>query len=402
IHDWNRAGDGDWEPARGKVELDDETLRDGLQSPSVRSPSLDEKVRILHSIAELGIESADIGLPGAGPHAVEQVERLAREIVDAGLPIEPNCAARTVAADIEPIVEISQRVGLPIEVSCFIGSSPIRQYAEGWEMDRMLRLTREAVSLGVRHGLPVMYVTEDTTRARPEDLRRLYREAVDAGAGRVCVADTVGHATPHGAASLVRFIRGVVGDEVAVDWHGHKDRGLSVANSLAAAAAGADRLHGTAVGIGERVGNTPIDLLLVNMQLLGWIDRDLTHLGDYCSFVARVTGVPLPDNYPILGRDAFRTGTGVHAAAIIKARARGDDWLADRVYSSVPASLVGRRQEIEIGPMCGESNVVYWLAERSIEADGELVAEIFRRAKDSDHVLEEAEVLAICERRRAS
>ncbi|HUO86102.1 MAG TPA: 2-isopropylmalate synthase [Thermoanaerobaculia bacterium] len=399
IHDWNRSGSGDPMPARGRVELDDETLRDGLQSPSVRSPSLDDKVRILHSIARLGIESADIGLPGAGPHVVEQVTRLAREIVDNRLPIEANCAARTMRADIEPILDISQEVGLPIEVSCFIGSSPIRQYAEGWEMDRMLRLTRESVELVVSHGLPAMFVTEDTTRARPEDLERLYREAVDAGATRVCVADTVGHATPHGAGELVRFIRGVVGDEVKVDWHGHKDRGLSVANSLAAAAAGADRLHGTAVGIGERVGNTPIDLLLVNMQLLGWIDRDLTHLGDYCSFVSEVTGVPLPDNYPILGRDAFRTGTGVHAAAIIKARARGDDWLADRVYSSVPASLVGRRQLIEIGPMCGESNIHFWLAERSIEADGELVAEIFRAAKASDHVLEDAEVLAICERR---
>jgi 2-isopropylmalate synthase len=399
IYDWNRADDGDPLPARGRVELDDETLRDGLQSPSVRSPSLDDKVRILHSIAALGIESADIGLPGAGPHVVEQVERLAREIVDQKLPIAPNCAARTLAADIQPIIDVSQRVGLPIEVSCFIGSSPIRQYAEGWDMDRMLRLSREAVELAVRNGLPVMFVTEDTTRARPEDLRRLYREAVDAGAKRVCLSDTVGHATPHGAGELVRFIRGVVGDEVAIDWHGHKDRGLSVANSLAAAAAGADRLHGTAVGIGERVGNTPIDMLLVNMQLLGWIDRDLTHLGDYCSFVSEVTGVPLPDNYPILGRDAFRTGTGVHAAAIIKARARGDDWLADRVYSSVPASLVGRRQQIEIGPMCGESNVVYWLAERSIEADGDLIGEIFRTAKGADHVLEEAEVLAICERR---
>jgi 2-isopropylmalate synthase len=266
-------------------------------------------------------------------------------------------------------------------------------------MDRMVRLAREAVELAVRHDLPVMFVTEDTTRARPEDLRRLYGEAVDAGAKRVCLSDTVGHATPRGAGELVRFIRGVVGDEVAIDWHGHKDRGLSVANSLAAAAAGADRLHGTAVGIGERVGNTPIDLLLVNMQLLGWIDRDLTHLVDYCSFVSEVTGVPLPDNYPILGRDAFRTATGVHAAAVIKAKHKGDAWLADRVYSGIPASMLGRRQLIEVGPMSGLSNVRYWLEEHVHEADGDLVGEIFRAAKGADHVLEEAEVLAICERR---
>jgi isopropylmalate/homocitrate/citramalate synthase len=402
IYDWNRAGGPDLRPARGKVELDDETLRDGLQSPSVHSPSIEDKLEILHMIAELGIEGADIGLPGAGPHVAADVERLTREIADRRLPIAPNCAARTVIADIQPIVEISQRTGIAIEVAAFIGSSPIRQYAEGWTLDRMLRMSREAIEYAVREGLPVMYVTEDTTRAAPDDLRRLYTEAVEAGARRVCVADTVGHSTPNGARNVIRFIREVVdatGEDVKVDWHGHKDRSLSVINALAAAEAGADRLHGTAVGIGERVGNCPIDLLLVNMQLLGWIDRDLRRLQEYCRFVADKTGVPLPDNYPVVGRDAFRTGTGVHASAIIKARARGEDWLADRVYSSVPAGLIGCRQVIEVGPMSGESNVVYWLQERGIEAIPELVKDIFERAKESSAILEESEILEICSAR---
>jgi 2-isopropylmalate synthase len=244
-----------------------------------------------------------------------------------------------------------------------------------------------------------MFVTEDTTRANPEHLRRLYTTAVEAGARRVCVADTVGHATPSGARTVIRFIRGVVdatGEEVAVDWHGHRDRGLGEINALTAAAAGADRLHGTALGIGERVGNTPIDLLLVNMQLLGWIDRDLSKLTEYCELVAATTGVPLPDNYPVIGRDAFRTGTGVHASAILKARAKGDEWLADLVYSGVPAALFGRRQIVEIGPMSGESNVICWLEERGVKARGELVTAIFARAKGSARVLAEDEVIAIC------
>ena len=399
IYDWNRVGGGDIRPARGKVELDDETLRDGLQSPSVRNPSIEDKLKILHLIAALGIESANIGLPGAGPHVVRDVERLAREIVEQRLPIAPNCAARTVIADVQPIVEISQRTGIAIEASCFIGSSPIRQYAEGWTLDHMLRLSREAVEFAVKEGLPVMFVTEDTTRAAPEDLRRLYTEAVEAGARRVCVADTVGHATPNGARNVIKFIREVVdatGEDVKVDWHGHKDRGLSVINALAAAEAGADRLHGTAVGIGERVGNCPIDVLLVNMQLLGWIDRDLSRLQEYCRLVSDTTGVPLPDNYPVVGRDAFRTGTGVHASAIIKARERGEDWLADRVYSSIPAALIGSRQVIEVGPMSGESNVVYWLKERGLEAGPELVKAIFQKAKTSPGTLEEMEILEIC------
>ncbi len=397
IHDWNRPEEAPG-PLCGPIQIDDETLRDGLQSPSVKTPSMDQKLRALHLMAELGVDTADIGLPGAGPHVVESVRRLAQEIVDQKLDIAANCAARTLRQDIDPIIEVSQDTGLAIECCCFLGSSPIRQFAEGWEMDRLLKLTEEAVSYAVSNGLPVMYVTEDTTRAAPADLERLYRAAVDAGAKRVCVADTVGHATPEGAANVVGFVRGVVGEETGVDWHGHRDRALSVINSIAAARAGASRLHATALGIGERVGNTPIDLLLVNLSLMGWIDRDLSALPEYCELIAEATGVPCPDNYPVLGRDAFRTGTGVHAAAIIKAHKKGDAWLADRIYSGVPAGLIGRSQEIEIGPMSGQSNVVYWLESRGAAADPDLVEEIFGRAKESNCVLEESEIAAICDK----
>ncbi len=397
VYDWNKAG-GAVFPARGTVELDDETLRDGLQSPSVRSPSIEGKLAILHLMEALGIDSADIGLPGAGPHVVAAVERVAREIVDAKLKIRPNCAARTVAADILPIVEISQRVGMPIEVACFIGSSPIRQYAEDWDLERMLRLTEDAVSLAVREGLPVMYVTEDTTRAHPDHVRRLYTTAIRAGAKRICVCDTVGHATPNGVRNLIQFVCGLVDEvdpSVKIDWHGHQDRGLGVTNALWALEAGAHRVHACALGIGERVGNTPIDQLLVNLQLLRWIDRDLTKLAEYCTRVSEATGVRIPDNYPIVGRDAFRTGTGVHAAAIIKARRKGDDWLADRVYSGVPASMIGRRQTIEVGPMSGLSNVECWLEAHGIAARPELVEAVFRRAKQSDQILSDEEILAV-------
>jgi 2-isopropylmalate synthase len=397
VYDWNRAG-GAVFPARGAVELDDETLRDGLQSPSVRSPAIEQKLEILHLMEALRIDSADIGLPGAGPHVADTVERLAREIASSGMKLRPNCAARTVAADIVPIIEISQRVGIPIEVSCFIGSSPIRQYAEDWDVDRMLRLTEDAVSLASREGLPVMYVTEDTTRAHPDDVRRLYSAAIRAGARRVCVCDTVGHATPNGVRNLIRFVCDLIEEvdpSVKVDWHGHQDRGLGVTNALWALEAGAHRVHGCALGIGERVGNTPMDQLLVNLQLLGWIDRDLTRLSDYCEAVSRATGVRIPDNYPVMGRDAFRTGTGVHAAAIIKARKKGDDWLADRVYSGVPAAMVGRKQVIEVGPMSGISNVQCWLEQHGFEARAELVEAIFRRAKESDRVLADEEILAL-------
>ena len=391
IYDWNQTD----APVTGPVLLDDETLRDGLQSPSVRCPTIDEKLRILHLIDRLGIDTADIGLPGAGPHVVRDVERLAREIGDQRLKVRANCAARTVIADIRPVVEIVQRTGVQIECCTFIGSSPLRQYAEGWAMDQLLKLTEEAIAFAVGEGLTVMYVTEDTTRADPDTLRKLYTTAIRAGASRVCIADTVGHATPAGAAAVVRFIAGVVeecGGGVGIDWHGHRDRDFAVINSLAALEAGATRLHGAAIGIGERVGNTPMDMLLVNLVLMGYIDRDLSALVEYCEYVSEVTRVPIPPNYPVVGRDAFRTATGVHAAAVIKAFRKNDRELVDAVYSGVPASMVNREQEIEVGPMSGKSNVVFWLEKRGLAATDEIVDRLFARAKASDSVLTEEEI----------
>jgi len=393
IFDWNKTDT----PKPATVLLDDETLRDGLQSPSVRTPSIEDKIRILHLIDRLGIDTADIGLPGAGPHVVRDAERLAREIADQRLHVQANCAARTMIADVKPVVEISQRVGLPIECCTFIGSSPLRQYAEGWTLDQLLKLTEEAIAFAVREGLPVMYVTEDTTRADPETLRVLYSTAIRTGARRVCVSDTVGHATPHGAAAVVRFVRSVVeecGGGVGIDWHGHRDRDLAVINTLAALEAGATRLHGAAIGIGERVGNTPMDLLLTNLVLMGCIDRDLSALCEYCETVSAATGVPIPLNYPVVGRDAFRTATGVHAAAVIKAFRKNDRDLIDAVYSGVPAGMVGREQQIDVGPMSGKSNIIFWLEHRGIAPTDEIVDRIFARAKRANAVLTEAEMLA--------
>ena len=396
IYDWN-FGEGSASHPLRPAEVADETLRDGLQCPSITDPSIDDKIRMLHHQARLSVHGVDLGLPGAGPRVVEAVLELAREMVAAKLPMEPYCAARTVQADIDPIIEIVQKTGLPIHAATFLGSSPIRQYAEGWDLDRLLRTTEEAVTYAVRHGLEVMFVTEDTTRARPEILRQLYTTAIRCGARRVCVADTVGHATPEGTARLVRFVRGVVdatGESIAIDFHGHSDRGLALANALAAYMAGADRTHGTILGIGERVGNTPLDLLLINLKLLGWLEVDVTALPEYCALVSSACRVAIQANYPALGRDAFRTATGVHAAAVIKARKKGDAALADRVYSSIPAGMLGLRQVIEVGPMSGESNVIHWLETHGHEADQSLVEHLFRLAKRRHTVFENAELEA--------
>jgi len=395
VYDWNAQ---EKQPPPECVEFDDETLRDGIQSPSARDPNIDEKLRILHLMADLGIDAVDLGLPGASQRQRDDVKRMAEEIRDHKLELSPNCAARTVIADIEPICDVADEVGIPIEVSCFIGSSPIRQYAEDWSLDGMLSNSDKAVTFAVERGMPVMYVTEDTTRATPETVRKLYTTAIEAGARRVCVCDTVGHVTPPGVHALISFVKQVVddtGEDVAIDWHGHEDRGLGVWNTLAALQAGASRVHGTALGIGERTGNTPMDQLLVNCRLLGWIDNDLSKLSEYCEVSSAAIGVPIPPNYPVIGDDAFRTATGVHAAAVIKARAKGDDWLADRIYSGVPAAMVGRRQKIEVGPMSGASNVECWLRNRNIAPEPDKVAAVLEAAKNADHVLDEDEINAV-------
>ena len=399
IYDWNATAAM---PLRisHPVLLNDETLRDGLQSPSVRDPSIEEKLQILHLMEALGINSLDLGLPGAGARAVEHVEALAREISNSRMKIRANCAARTHENDIRPIAEIMQRTGVKIEAATFIGSSPIRRYAENWTDDFLLQTTEKAVKYAVSLGLEVMYVTEDTTRCDPEMLKRLYSTAINCGARAIVICDTVGHVTPTGAYALVRFVLDEAvkpsGTKIRVDWHGHCDRGFATANSIAALLAGADCVHACALGIGERVGNTQMDQMLVNLKLMGvspWVDQDLTKLKDYCQAVSRATGVPIPANYPVVGEDAFRTATGVHAAAVIKAYKKNDIELANSVYSGVPSHMFGMQQVVDIGPMSGKSNVVFWLEQRGLIATEDAVDRIYKRAKVSDHTLSEGEIM---------
>src|SRR5579884_3649465 len=152
IYDWNLAAAPPIAPGT-RVLLNDETLRDGLQNPSVIDPSIEEKIEILHLMEALGIEMVNIGLPGAGPRAYADTEALANEIVRSRMKIRPNCAARTHENDIRPIVEISQRAGIAIEASTFLGSSPIRRLVEDWTVDHLERTTEAAVTFAVSHNL---------------------------------------------------------------------------------------------------------------------------------------------------------------------------------------------------------------------------------------------------------
>jgi len=349
----------------------------------------------------LGIQKVDLGLPGAGPYHVEHIDSMLGHMGENSYSIRPGCAVRTLVSDIEPLVDLQAKHERQIQASAFLGTSPIRQYAENWTMEKIMNTAEKAVEFAIDNDIPVMFVTEDTTRSRPEDIKAVYTRAIELGADRICICDTCGHVTPSGVRSLMSFIQqevipdsGVKRRDIEVNWHGHQDRGLGVANNLAAVESGADVIHGTALGVGERSGNAPIDQTLVNLSLMGVISNDLTGLSNYMKKANEYIEVPLPRNYPVFGDDAFETGTGVHASAVIKAMKKGDDWLADRVYSGVPAGDFGLHQVIRIGHMSGRSNIVHWLNEHGIEESSSLVEHLFDVAKSQRRLMSEEEVFA--------
>ena len=402
IYDWN---DIDYSIDRGESDhphelwFDDETLRDGLQSPSARNPTIEQKIELIDYMEKLGIQKVDLGLPGAGPFHIEHIDSMLNHMGENGYNLRPGCAVRTVVSDIEPLVELQAKHERQIQASAFLGTSPIRQFAEGWTMGRIMETAEKAVTFAVDNDIPVMFVTEDTTRSKPEEIKQVYARAIELGADRICVCDTCGHVTPNGVRKLLEFIQeevipdsGVKRREIEVNWHGHQDRGLGVANNLAAYEAGADVIHGTALGVGERAGNAPLDQTLVNLSLMGVIKNDLTALNEYTRKAHEYVEVALPHNYPVFGEDAFETGTGVHASAVIKAMDKGDDWLADRVYSGVPAGDFGLQQVIRIGHMSGRSNVIHWLKRNGYEAEDNLVAHMFDVAKSKRRMMTDEEV----------
>lgn len=398
IYDWNNETTD--KPVFGSVTVDDETLRDGLQSPSVREPQLDEKIAILDAMVSLGIRRGDIGLPMSSQ--LEDIRGLLRHIAADRLPFRPGLAVRTVVSDIRHVADLQQQIGIPILAEAFVGCSRVRQLVEGWDLAFIVRKATEAVEFAKQENVPIMFVTEDTTRSHPDDLRVVYTAAVQSGADEVCIADTVGHATPWGTKAVVRAVCGIVaeagGTDVVINWHGHSDRGLGVINSIAALEAGCDVVHATGLGVGERSGNTPMDQLLVNLKMLGLWEHDLQTLPEYVRRVSDATRIPVPVNYPVFGADAFRTATGVHAAAIAKAIKRGDAVGADAVYSSVSASQFGLTQRIEIGRMSGKSNVLFWLENAGIVASEPLVEAILAAAHESRTVLSDDDIRNVVRR----
>ena len=398
IYDWNMQDLSVKKPKN--LQFLDETLRDGLQSVSVSHPSVNEKMQIIRLMEKLGINSVNLGMAFSSPRFREDVEGLARAIREEELSIEANSPSRMITEDIDLLVDIISRTETPIEICTFIASSPIRVLVEGWKLEKIVKDVEKTITRAVNQSVEdILFVTEDTTRSSPDVLKKLITVAVESGAKRIAICDTTGHATPHGTKKIVEFTKEVINDlekgKIGIDWHGHRDRGLALANTLSAIKAGATRIHATALGLGERSGNLSMELLLVNCKMLGWIDNTLYSLMEYSQKVSDVTKVSIPPSVSVIGDDAFKTQTGIHASALVKAKKLGDTWLEDRVYSSVPAEWIDREQRIEIGPQSGRSNVIWWLVHHQFSFNFDLVMKILKHAKKQERILTDTEILKI-------
>lgn len=398
IFDWNN----DTQSAEKKrIELNDETLRDGLQATYVRHPSLKEKIALLGLMERVGIESANIGFPISGQEQKKDITGLIEYAQAKKFKIRLGCGARILIKDVEAIVDVVEKTGMIVEVGLFVGSSRIRYLVEKWDLRQMGKQVEQSISFAVKKGLPVMFVTEDTTRARPRTLSYLYQVAINSGATRICICDTVGHATPWSTEKLIHFIRSkIIGanKKIKIDWHGHNDKGLAIANCLAAAKAGVDRIQASALGVGERAGNACLVQVVVNLQNSGFLNKNLKYLEKYSRKAAKVLRVKIPPNYPFIGKDIFKTATGVHAAAIKKAWVLNKPSLAGMVYSAVDPVLLGKKPEILIGPMSGKANVEWTLEELNIKVNPDLIEALLDRAKTKRKILSKAEIIKVSKR----
>lgn len=394
---WNDAEteQGSSESAYSGI-LFDETLRDGLQAPHIRNLTLEQKLSFVDHMVRSGVRSADLGFPGSDAAAARECTELAKHIASNGLDLTPGYAGRTHPSDINAICEVGQQSGVAIEAYAFIGVSPIRQYVEDWDIELIKRAVHRSAAECRRGNVEFVLVLEDAIRCTPEVLGSVYDSAVETGTRRLTLCDTVGAAVPGGTAALVRWTQRYFaerGHPVALEWHGHNDRGLALANSLTALALGCARVHGTILGIGERAGNASLDQLMVNSHLDGHHAYDLKALREYCRYAAPLLGVDIPQNYPAMGRDVFKTSAGVHASAILKAHEKGSRTIKDGVYAGVPAGLLGREQEVLIDAASGESNVKYWLTVHGYATDdAALIKRVLERAKTNPAPLTDEEI----------
>ncbi|MDE7432358.1 MAG: LeuA family protein [Lachnospiraceae bacterium] len=381
-----------------RIKVHDETLREGIQNLGT-DITLKEKKAYIDSISRLPVASICLGYPASSKKIYDEIDLLIPYIQAKKSNISISCAARTTIGDIEPIARLSQKYGCNIKVNAFIGTSQIRQYIEQWDIRHICSLVREAVNYANLNGIETCIITEDSTRTSPEILKTVYLTAIESGCKNICFCDTVGYADCTGIKKLFKFVHKEIiknNDQILIEWHGHNDRGMALENALIAALIGANMIHTTSFGIGERCGNTPLELFLLNLAVMGDIrmSDSLKMITDHCRKISELFNWQIPNNYPVWGENSFSTVSGIHAAAIYKALDMEGN-LGEKVYSFIEPSILGRHQEIKINYMSGKSNILYWMKKNMIKPDDKLVEDILKKAKTSTTPLSDETIWAI-------
>lgn len=377
IHRW-----GPEIPEGKQFCLVDTTLRDGIQAPGIEQPSLEQKLAIIDFDARIGIEVVDVCLPGIGGSCYKEGVECARYIAKNHPHMEIVVLARTTQSDVDATLRFSEEAGVPLSVVLFRGSSDLRLLAEGWDEQQIIDDMYDYTRLLVSGGQKVVCSTEDTTRTRPDFLEKIFLAGKDGGAKEFCIADTVGYTDPFSVENQSRWVREKLGSAcLGLHFHGHNDIGMAVANSLAALKGGADKIHVTWRGVGERAGNTPLEAFLGVLYTFGIEKYDLSMLVGGSQMVSEIFNRPIPVDSPLIGDAVYTTSTGIHAAGIHKAEQRGQKYLADIVYSAVPPSILGRKHTINIGPLSGRHNVERVLEKLEIPVTEKLVKALLKAAK---------------------
>lgn len=398
IYNWTRH-DGPSMPVRSprpRVEIDDETWRDGIQGTHVvHHPNTNQKALYIERAVTLGfIDHLDIGFPASGPMHRDEIVTLIDFSQKKKLPVTFSTAGRGAAIDdIKSIIEIAQRTGENVEADLFIDVSYLRADVEGWSRDERLRQTMRNIVLAKKEGLSVMFVPERASVTSPKELLEACVMAADEGVDRIAFADTTGALTPHGTSQLLRTMFENLGKrypKIRFDFHEHDDLNMGIANCVVAAMEGIDRLHATARGIGERAGNVSLEKLLVVLNLQGFRDVDTSHIQAFARMAADILSVPIVSHEPIVGEKSPETASGVHASTYEKVR-KGEN--LPPIYFAYDPRDVGLTAKVRIGPVSGLANVYAYCAELGIrDVTEEKAREVLDLAKKNWSLLSADEV----------
>ena len=379
------------------VKIEDD-IRDALQSVRTVQPLLSERKALLDLSAKVGIQYSFLGFPAASQNETNLVTALVKHIADEKIPIEPVLMARALENDVKRIIEIQNETSYAVAADIFINTSALRLKIEGWTLDTIINKIKKSHHLSVNNNLKYRISLEDSARTAPDSIEILIKEIINLGIKTIVLCDTVGDCLPSGASNLTSFVMDIISKEnvdVEIGWHGHNDKGLSLANALASVEAGATIISGTFTGIGERTGNIPLEQIIYILSQNGNQLYDLKYLKPLCDMLSATTKTKIPYSLPIIGKDAFSTSTGTHVAAIYKAKEFGQSF-EDLMYSGVAASDLERRQTLLIGPNSGRSAIIAALEEIQIVATENTVTSILDYCKKQNHCLENsAELLEV-------